>query len=30
LLHVAALCWLAAFLGFALIFGKALVRPRLG
>jgi uncharacterized protein involved in response to NO len=30
LLHVAAFAWSIAFLGFALAFGRALVRPRLG
>jgi uncharacterized protein involved in response to NO len=28
LLHVAAFAWSAAFLGFALVFGRALMRPR--
>lgn len=30
LLHVAAFAWSLAFLGFALIYGRALSRPRLG
>ncbi len=29
LLHVAAFAWTAAFFGFALVFGRALLRPRL-
>ena len=29
LLHVAAFAWVAAFLGFALVYGPALLRPRL-
>jgi uncharacterized protein involved in response to NO len=28
LLHVAAFAWAAAFLGFALVYGRALSRPR--
>ena len=28
LLHVAAFAWAAAFLGFALVYGRALIRPR--
>ena len=28
LLHVAAFAWAAAFLGFALVYGKALIKPR--
>ncbi len=28
LLHIAAFSWVAAFLGFAIVYGRALLRPR--